>query len=260
MLNLFYFNLNALLALLLYAARYLPGWHTFFELSDHRSKTFKMKKFFDRSWATLYSWNKNREAVIYGPHGSEPCLCRGWQHSQYSDLLRAWRSGDRIPVEARFSTSVQTGPGAHPAFYTMGTGSFLGVKRPGRGVDHPPTSSAEVREREKLYFYSPFGPLWPVLGWTLRLLYAIPIPRVNSLQLNSLKKNNNNSQRPEMYIFFEAPRAILGPTQPPTQWKTAYVLLGIERPGRESDHSPQFSVEIKDDWSYRVHIFQRNKF
>jgi hypothetical protein len=29
----------------------------------------------------------------------------------------------------------------------MGTGSFPGVKRPGRGVDHPPSSSAEVKER-----------------------------------------------------------------------------------------------------------------
>jgi len=27
--------------------------------------------------------------------------------------------------------------GAHPASYTMGTGSFPGVKRPGRGFDHP---------------------------------------------------------------------------------------------------------------------------
>ena len=35
----------------------------------------------------------------------------------------------------RFSTPVQTGPGAHPASYTMGTGSFPGVKRSGRGVD-----------------------------------------------------------------------------------------------------------------------------
>jgi len=33
--------------------------------------------------------------------------------------------------------SVQTGPGAHPASYIMGTGSFPGVKRPGCGVDHP---------------------------------------------------------------------------------------------------------------------------
>jgi hypothetical protein len=39
--------------------------------------------------------------------------------------------------EARFSLPVQTGPGAHPAYYTMGTASFPGVKRPGRGVDHP---------------------------------------------------------------------------------------------------------------------------
>ena len=38
---------------------------------------------------------------------------------------------------ARFSAAVQTSPGAHPAFYTMGTGSFPGVKWPGRGVDHP---------------------------------------------------------------------------------------------------------------------------
>jgi hypothetical protein len=38
---------------------------------------------------------------------------------------------------ARFSAPVQTGPGAHPASYTMGIGSFPQVKRPGRGVEHP---------------------------------------------------------------------------------------------------------------------------
>jgi hypothetical protein len=53
---------------------------------------------------------------------------------RYSDSLRAGRSGDRIPVGARFSAPVQTGPGAHPASCTMGTGAFPGVKRPGRGV------------------------------------------------------------------------------------------------------------------------------
>jgi len=31
-------------------------------------------------------------------------------------------------VGARFSAPVQTGPGAHPASCTMGTGSFPGVK------------------------------------------------------------------------------------------------------------------------------------
>jgi len=43
----------------------------------------------------------------------------------------------RIPVLARFSAPVQTGPGAHPASCTMGTGSFPGVKS-GRGVTLTP--------------------------------------------------------------------------------------------------------------------------
>ena len=58
---------------------------------------------------------------------------------------------------ARFSAPVQTAPWAHPASCTMGTGSFLEVKRPGRVADHPPISSAEVEERVELYVYSPFG-------------------------------------------------------------------------------------------------------
>jgi hypothetical protein len=39
---------------------------------------------------------------------------------------------------ARFSTPLQTDPGAHLTNYTMSIGSFLGVKQPGRGVDRPP--------------------------------------------------------------------------------------------------------------------------
>ena len=73
--------------------------------------------------------------------------------SACSDLLRAGRSGDRIPVRARFSAPVQTGPGAHPASCTMSTGSFPGVKWLGRGVDHPPSPRAECKERVELYVY-----------------------------------------------------------------------------------------------------------
>jgi len=50
-------------------------------------------------------------------------------------------------VGVRFSAPVQTGPGAHPASYTMDTGSFPSVKQPGHGIDHPPPSSAEGKER-----------------------------------------------------------------------------------------------------------------
>jgi hypothetical protein len=53
--------------------------------------------------------------------------------------------------EGRFSAPVQTGPGAHTASYTMGTGSFLGVEQPGHGIDHPPPPSTEVKGRVELY-------------------------------------------------------------------------------------------------------------
>jgi hypothetical protein len=64
----------------------------------------------------------------------------------------------------RFSAPVQTGPWDHPASCTVGTGSFRGMKQPGRGVDHPPTFSADVKERVELYFCFPSGHLWHVLG------------------------------------------------------------------------------------------------
>jgi hypothetical protein len=54
-----------------------------------------------------------------------------------SDWLRAGRSGDQIPVWAKFFTPVQTGPGAHPALCRMGTESFQGVKS-GRDVTLTP--------------------------------------------------------------------------------------------------------------------------
>jgi hypothetical protein len=47
---------------------------------------------------------------------------------------------------AKLSAPVQTGPGAHPTSNTMGTGSFPGIKRPERGIDHQSPSSAEVKE------------------------------------------------------------------------------------------------------------------
>jgi hypothetical protein len=83
---------------------------------------------------------------------------------------------DRIPVRARFSAPVQTSPEARPASCTMGTGYLSrGIKRPGRGADHLP-SSAGVKERVELYLYSPSGPSWPVLGRSLPLPFTRTFP------------------------------------------------------------------------------------
>jgi hypothetical protein len=54
------------------------------------------------------------------------------------------------------------GPTQPPVQWVPGHSRW--VKRPGRGVDHPPPSSAEVKERVELYIYSPSGLSWSVLG------------------------------------------------------------------------------------------------
>jgi hypothetical protein len=81
-------------------------------------------------------------------------------------------------VKARFSAPAQTGPGAHLAYYTMGTGSFQGVERLGLG--------AEVKERVKICLYSPSGHSWPVLGHTL-LLTMLARARLGFITSESLR-------------------------------------------------------------------------
>jgi hypothetical protein len=43
-------------------------------------------------------------------------------------------------------------------------GLFPSPRQPGDGVDHPPPSGMEVKERVELYLYFSSGPLWPILG------------------------------------------------------------------------------------------------
>ena len=80
-------------------------------------------------------------------------------------LATGWAARCSNPgVEGRdFPHPSRPAPGAHPASCTMGTGSFPGVKRPGRD-EHPPQSSAEVKVRVELYICSLSGNSWPVIG------------------------------------------------------------------------------------------------
>jgi hypothetical protein len=69
----------------------------------------------------------------------------------------------------------------------MDTESFPVLKRPGRGVHHPPLSGAEVKGRVKLYLYSHSGPSWPVIGRTL--LLSLPLREdVRGIWRNVLKE------------------------------------------------------------------------
>jgi len=62
---------------------------------------------------------------------------------------------DRNPVAVRFSATIQTGPGAHPDSYTMGTGSFLGVKRPALTIHHHP--ALRLKKEYSYTFTTPVG-------------------------------------------------------------------------------------------------------
>jgi hypothetical protein len=49
-----------------------------------------------------------------------------------------------------------------------------------------------------------------------------------------------------IFLFTTASRTALGPTQPPIQWVPGALSLGVKWPGREADHSPPSSAEVKE--------------
>ena len=90
---------------------------------------------------------------------------------RYSDWLWNGRSGHRIPMGRDFPP-VQTGPGAHPAFCTAGTGSFLEVKY-GRGVlltTHPLLVPWSWRSRA-----IPLPTLWATIGPVTGTLFLLTV-------------------------------------------------------------------------------------
>jgi len=52
------------------------------------------------------------------------------------------------------------------------------------------------------------------------------------------------------FLFATVSRLALGPSQPPIQWVTRALSLGLKWPRREADHSPISSAEVKNMWSY----------
>jgi hypothetical protein len=51
-------------------------------------------------------------------------------------------------------------------------------------------------------------------------------------------------------LFTSVSGTALGAIQPPIQWVPGALSLGVMRPGREDDHSPPSSAEVKNAWSY----------
>jgi len=107
--------------------------------------------------------------------------------------LAAWGLN---PVGVRFSALIQTGPGSHPASYTVGTRSFPGVKQPRHGVDHPPPSNTEVKESRAIHLLPPFC-----------LLILESVPRAKSVEqfhenrfICQLLHNSSSSSRSRIVV------------------------------------------------------------
>jgi hypothetical protein len=77
-----------------------------------------------------------------------------------------------IPIPTSLLANRPWGPSS--LLYNEYQVSVLVVKRMGRGVYHPASSNAEVKEWVELYPYSPSGPWRPVRGWT-SLHHSTPI-------------------------------------------------------------------------------------
>jgi hypothetical protein len=78
------------------------------------------------------------------------------------------RSGDRIPVGGEIFRTRPYRPWSPPnLLYNGYRVSFPGAKRPGHGINHPPSSRAKAKGRMELYLYSHSGPSCPVVGRAL---------------------------------------------------------------------------------------------
>jgi hypothetical protein len=54
----------------------------------------------------------------------------------------------------------------------------------------------------------------------------------------------------ESTIFTVSSRLALGPTQPLIQWVPNALSPGVKPQGREAEHSPPTSAEVKKSWIY----------
>jgi hypothetical protein len=98
---------------------------------------------------------------------------------------------------------------------------FLGVKRPGCGVNDPPPSSAEVRDTVELYLYSPSRLSWLVLG---RTFPSIESTNANTLLLYEVLRNMTDSDCIICKCNNPVPTVVTGMSQ---SWRDAEGQYGI---------------------------------
>jgi hypothetical protein len=77
--------------------------------------------------------------------------------------------------------------------------------------------------------------------------YRGPVPRMQSQHSDGLRAGRPgfDSRQCKIVPFSRGSRLTLGPTHPPFQWVLMGLSLGVKWQGREADHSPTASAEVK---------------
>jgi hypothetical protein len=69
------------------------------------------------------------------------------------------------------------------------------------------------------------------------------------LRAGRSRGRSSSPGRVKNFLYSMSSRLALGSTQPPIQWGPGVLSPGVKRPGREADHSPAASAEVKM-WIY----------
>ncbi|PNF27774.1 hypothetical protein B7P43_G09210, partial [Cryptotermes secundus] len=64
------------------------------------------------------------------------------------------------------------------------------------------------------------------------------------------KSSQFDSGKVKNFLFSTSSTPAMGPTQPPIQWVPGGISSGLKRRGREANHSPLASAEVKKMWIY----------
>jgi hypothetical protein len=117
-------------------------------------------------------------------------------------------------------------PCGPPSHLYSGYRVFSGIKRPGSGVDHPPPSSAEVKERVVLYMYL----------WAFVACYSVTVPYLLLIR---------------QYMYSVCTSNTVNPSCSESTYVTACHIVGVSYSGTETDCS---------DWTFVVYGIQSDKF
>jgi hypothetical protein len=149
----------------------LNNFYSYTRCVSHNFNLFRMK--YERRFFFLCVYWKIRDSVVgietrYGLDGPgiESRWGRDFPHRSKPTLGPTQPCVQWVPNSSRLG-----GGGGEP---------------PGSGVDHPPPSSAEVKERVELYLCSPSGPSWSVIRRPLTLRWKIHASAADSAVFNNM--------------------------------------------------------------------------